>query len=47
MPLARAHLLQDLADGFVLIHLLPRQNLLEPLIHISHAAGKTANSLTL
>lgn len=47
MPGARAHLLQDLADGFVLIHLLPRQNLLEPLIHFGHAARKTANSFTL
>lgn len=44
---ARAYLLQDLADGFVLIHLLPRQNLLEPLIHLSHAATKTAHSFTL
>ena len=46
-PWARAHLLQDLADGFVLIHLLPRQNLLEPLVHFSHAARKTTNSFTL
>lgn len=43
---ARAYLLQDLADGFVLIHLLPRQNLLEPLIHFSHAATKHIHLLS-
>lgn len=45
-PRASAHLLKDLADGFALIHLLPRQNLLEPLVHFGHAARKTAQSLT-
>lgn len=47
MPWTKAHLLQDLADGFVLIHLLPRQNLLEPFVHFGHAARKRANSFTL
>lgn len=45
-PRARAHLLKDLADGFVLVHLLPGQNLLEPLVHFSHAARETAQLLT-
>lgn len=48
-----AYLLQDLTDSFVLIQLLPSQDLLELLIHLSQAArrwichGATAGAETL